>query len=220
MPPPSSSPPTTVFVVDDDRSMRESLAALLAALELPARTFASGAEFREFYRAEMLGCLVLDVRMPVQDGLQLYEQLLAEGKRLPVIFITAHANVTTAVAAMKSGAIEFLEKPFDRHTLVDRIHRALALDAEWRRDEVRYGELKDRITRLNPRDRETLEMILAGEANKTMASRLAISQRAVEMRRAALMRKLEVDSVAELLDVAVTYRVLSELREAARAELR
>lgn len=216
---PPSATPTTVYVVDDDQSMRDSLAALLEALEMPARTFASAAEFRAFYRPGLPGCLLLDVRMPVQDGLQLYEQLLFEGKRLPVIFITAHADVSTAVAAMKSGAIEFLEKPFDRHTLVDRIHRALALDAEWRRDEARYTELEGRIRRLNPRDRETLEMILAGEANKTMAARLTISQRAVEMRRAALMRKLEVDSVAELLDVAVTYRVLSELREAARAEL-
>ncbi len=218
---PPVATPTTVFVVDDDGPLRKSLAALLEALELPVRTFASAAEFRAFYRPELPGCLLLDVRMPVQDGLQLYEQLLAEGKRLPVIFITAHADVSTAVAAMKSGAIEFLEKPFDRHTLIDRIRKALALDAEWRRGEARYTALEDRVRRLNERDRETLEMILAGEPNKVMAARLDISERAVEMRRASLMKKLEVDSLAELLEVAVTHRVLSELRTAtARAELR
>jgi FixJ family two-component response regulator len=218
---PPSATPTTVFVVDDDRPMRESLASLFEALELPVRTFASGAEFRAFYRPELPGCLVLDVRMPVQDGLQLYEQLLAEGKRLPVIFITAHADVSTAVAAMKSGAIEFLEKPFDRHTLIDRIRKALALDAEWRQGEARYSALEDRIRRLNERDRETLEMILDGEPNKVMAARLGISERAVEMRRASLMKKLDVESLAELLELTVTHRVLSELRTAAlRAELR
>ena len=148
--------------------------------------------------------------MPRQGGLELYEQLVREGKRLPVIFITAHADVTTAVAAMKSGAIEFLEKPFDHETLRDRITKALALDADWRRREAEFNAVAQRIARLNDRERETLELILAGAANKVMASRLFISERAVEMHRARIMHKLQVNSLAELVDLAVTHRLLSE----------
>ena len=105
----------TVFVVDDDDEMRASLATLLDVLGFAVRTFSSASSFLRFYQAGMPGCLMLDIRMPRQTGLELYEQLLREGKRLPVIFITAHADVPTAVAAMKTGALEFLEKPFDRH---------------------------------------------------------------------------------------------------------
>ena len=168
-----------VFVVDDDRQMRESLQVLLEALGLRWPHFQAG-HFHRFYRPQMSGCLVLDVRMPVQDGLELYEQLWCEGKRLPVIFITAHADVTTAVAAMKTGAIEFLEKPFDRQTLLDRVGKALALDTQWRQREADFAALEDRIQLLTDRERETLELLLAGESNKMMAARLLISERAVE----------------------------------------
>lgn len=210
---------STVYVVDDDRPMLDSLVGLIRAMGFPAAGFGSGSDFQQFFRRELPGCLVLDVRMPVQNGLQLYEQLLREGKRLPVIFITAHADVTTAVAAMKTGAVEFLEKPFDRETLLALVRRALRLDNEWRTREADFAAIDARIARLNERDQETLQLILAGASNKTMATRLFISERAVEMRRAAIMRKLEVHSLAELLEIAITHRVLAEfgsLRAAAR----
>ncbi len=207
--------PPTVFVVDDDDAMRASLATLLDVLGFAVRTFPSAAAFERHYRSDMPGCLVLDIRMPRQSGLDLYRQLLLEGKRVPVIFITAHADVPTAVAAMKTGALEFLEKPFDRHMLLERIRAAIALDAEWRRREEDFVTLEGRIRRLNDRDRETLALVLAGEANKTMATKLSITERAVEMRRSAIMKKLEVESLAELMELAVTHRVLDELRHAA-----
>ena len=208
---PASEMQSTVFVVDDDQPMRDSLVMLIEAMGYSARGFATAGEFHRFYRRQWPGCLVLDVRLPGKSGVALYEQLVREEKRLPVIFITAHADVTTAVACMKSGAIEFLEKPFDRKTLLDRIERVLALDADWRRRQAEFNALDSRIARLNERDRETLELILAGESNKVMAVRLDISERAVEMRRAVIMRKLDVSSVAELLDLAVTHRLLAEL---------
>jgi FixJ family two-component response regulator len=124
--------------------------------------------------------------------------------------------VTTAVAAMKSGAIEFIEKPFDREVLLDRVRKALALDAEWRDGDTRFADLADRLARLNERERETLSLIRAGESNKAMAAKLGLTERAVEMRRSSIMRKMEVGSVAELVDVAVTHRVLADLREAAK----
>lgn len=203
-----------LFVVDDDEQMRQSLEALLSVCGHEVVAFSTPGGFHRFYRREMPGCLILDVRMPRQSGLELYEQLLNEGKRLPVIFITAHADVTTAVAAMKSGALEFLEKPFDRETLMNRVKRALALDAEWRSQEAEFAALAGRIAVLNDRDRETLVMIQAGEPNKTMAAKLLISERAVEMRRSSLMKKLNVASVAELIDLTATHRLLNELRQA------
>jgi FixJ family two-component response regulator len=201
----------TVYVVDDDRPMRDSLVGLIQAMGFVADGFASASAFHRVYQRHQPGCLVLDVRMPVQNGLELYEQLIREGKRLPVIFITAHADVSTAVAAMKTGAVEFLEKPFARETLLARIQSALALDAEWRRHEAEFNALDGRIARLNERDRETLQLIIAGVSNKVMASRLFISERAVEMRRAAIMRKLEVRSLAELLELAITHRLVAEI---------
>jgi FixJ family two-component response regulator len=198
-------------VVDDDQQMRESLVMLVETMGFSALAFATAGAFHRYYQPRLPGCLVLDVRLPGTSGVELYERLLREEKRLPVIFITAHADVTTAVAAMKTGAIEFLEKPFDRRTLLDRIERALALDAHWRRRQASFDALDARIARLNGRDQETLQLILAGESNKVMAARLDISERAVEMRRAVIMRKLGVESLAELLDLAVTHRLLQEL---------
>lgn len=207
----------TVFVVDDDRQMLDSLTTLLVAMQFTTRAFASAEEFHRFYEPSMPGCLLLDVRMPVQDGLELYEQLIREGKRVPAIFITAHADVSTAVAAMKSGAIEFLEKPFDREILLDRVQKALALDATWRQRDVDYAALDARIQRLTERERQTLELLLSGDANKVMASKLQISERAVEMRRAAIMQKLQTRSLAELIELAITHRILGEIRHARRS---
>jgi FixJ family two-component response regulator len=205
----------SVFVVDDDQPFLDSLGVLLEALDFRVRAFSSPGSFLRFYCPQMPGCLLLDIRMPRQNGMNMYEQLLREGKRLPVIFITAHADVSTAVAAMKSGAIEFLEKPFDRQTLVDRVRKALALDAQWRRQESHYAAIAGRIRQLSDRELETLELLRAGESNKSMAAKLFLSERAVEMRRSAIMKKLQVRSVAELLDLTTTHRILTELREAA-----
>jgi FixJ family two-component response regulator len=209
---PSHNP--RVFVVDDDKQLLESLVAILEAHKLQVRAFNSPGSFLQFYRREMPGCLVLDVCMPRQNGIQMYEQLLREGGRLPVIFVTGRADVTTAVTAMKTGAVEFLEKPFDRDVLVDRVHKALALDAQWRERDAQIADLEERIGRLSDRENETLQLIQAGESNKSMAAKLLLTERAVEMRRSAIMRKLEVKSVAELLDITITHRILTDLRAA------
>ena len=210
MPPAPSTP--TVFVVDDDKLMRDSLESLIQALGHQVLTFCSAAQFRYYYRSSMPGCLLLDVHMPRQNGLELYEQLLEQGIRLPAIFVTAHADVSTAVAAMKTGAIEFLEKPFERATLETLLDKALALDTQWRQQEAELDQLDAKIDSLTSRERETLQMIIDGCSNKLMAARLDLTERAIEMRRASIMRKLEVESVAELLNVAVTHRVMNDVR--------
>lgn len=214
---PSANP--TVFVVDDDQQMRDSIIALLDVLKFRVQAFASPSSFHRFYRADMPGCLLLDIRMPRQSGLELYEQLLKEGKRLPVIFITAHADVSMAVSAMKTGAIEFLEKPFDREALVEQLRKALALDASWRERDASFADLAKRVARLTDRQRETLELIRAGGTNKAIAAKLSLTERAVEMRRSSIMRKLQVRSVAELIDLTSTHRVLEDVRKAAEHRL-
>ncbi|MEX0936955.1 MAG: response regulator [Pirellulales bacterium] len=204
--------------MDDDPDMRDSLDMLIQAMGYRARTYSSSDDFHERYEPVARACLILDVKMPRQNGLELYERLIREKKRLPVIFITAHADVSMAVAAMKTGAIEFLEKPFDRATLQDRIEAALRLDTQWRQQESAYDEIDAKIGKLSQREMETLELVIAGHSNKSMADVLFISERAVEMRRSNMLRKLDVGSTAELLDLAITHRVLSEVRDAARSE--
>ena len=150
--------------------------------------------------------------MPGESGIEMYADMVRCGRRLPVIFITAHADVTTAVTAMKTGAVEFLEKPFERSKLAELIDRALKLDAEWRQADQRFNELDQTIQKLSDNDRETLQLIFDGTTNKAMAAKLFISERAVELRRQRLMQRLGVRSVPELLELAITHRVLSELR--------
>lgn len=202
---------TTVFVVDDDSDMRHSLEVLITALGHRVLTFCSAAQFRNHYKHTMPGCLLLDIHMPRQNGLEMYEQLLQAGSRLPVIFITAHADVSTAVAAMKTGAIEFLEKPFERDVLKDRLDKALSLDAKWRSEAAKLAIVEEKISSLSDRERETLQMIIEGLPNKVMASRQSVTERAIEMRRSRIMQKLGVRSLPELLNVTVTHRVMSEV---------
>lgn len=202
----------TVYVVDDDRDLRDSLLALLRALGHRAQGFASAEEFCTSYRAGSPGCLVLDIWMPGRNGIELYADLIRLGTRLPAIFITAHADVSTAVAAMKTGAMEFLEKPFDRQMLASRVEKALQLDALWRESDRRYDELNQVVQQLSPTDRETLQMVIQGDTIKSMAAKLLITERAVELRRQRLMQRLGVRSLPELLELTITHRVLAEVR--------
>lgn len=209
----------TVFVVDDDDDVRQSLVTLVHVLGHRVRGFASFHKFEACYQSDWPGCLILDVRLPDGSGVSSYEQFLRKGNQLPVIFVTAHADVTTAVAAMKTGAIEFLEKPFDRLALGDRVIRALQLDSQWRTQRAQFRQVDERIQGLSRTDRETLQLLLDGVPNKVMAARLGLTERAVELRRQRLMQRLQVSTLAELLDLAVTHRVLSDVREISRLGL-
>jgi FixJ family two-component response regulator len=209
-----------VFVVDDDEPVRDSIVALLEALGFEVRPFGTAGAFHRYYRPHMRGCLLLDVRMPRQNGLELYEQLLREGKKLPVVFLTAHADVATAVAAMKTGAVEFLEKPYAPDALVALVRQAISLDAQWRAREEKFAAVAERLAILSSSQRETLELIRTGETNKAIAARLAVTERAVEMRRSTIMRKLQVRSVAELVQLITTHRVLDELHKSGALCLR
>jgi len=202
----------TVHVVDDDYDVRESLTMLLRSLGLRAAAYGSAAEFLEAVGPDPEGCLVVDVRMPGMSGLELQAELARRGVPLPAIVITGHADVPMAVAAMKGGAVDFLQKPFSDQALLDRVHEALRHDAEWRARRASVGDLGTRLARLTPREREVLERVTAGKPNKIIARELNLSTRTVEIHRARVMEKMRARSLADLVRMTDAARDLAEKR--------
>jgi FixJ family two-component response regulator len=192
-----------VYIVDDDPDMRDSLRWRIKTVGLRSETFSSAAGFLRDFAPNGPGCLILDVRMPGTSGLDLFEELVARGEGMPVIFITAYADVPMAVRAMKSGAVEFVEKPFNRQTLLDKVQRAIKDDVN-RRNRLAAVELvQARFQTLTAKESEVLALIKDGRPNKEIATRLEITPRAVELRRSSLMRKLGVRTLAELLRLTI-----------------
>ena len=192
-------PAATVFVVDDDDGVRSALALLLKSMSQPAVTYASAAEFLAGYDPDRPGCALLDVRMPGMSGLELQDELNRRGVVLPVIFITGHGDVPMAVEAMQRGAFDFLQKPFRDDDLAERIRRALAHDRELRAAIGEKSQIRLRLERLTPRERQVLELVAAGKPNKVMAAELGVSQRTVEIHRAHVMKKMGASSLAQLV---------------------
>jgi FixJ family two-component response regulator len=200
----------TVYIVDDDPDMRDSLRWLLKTVGLRAVMYETAEAFARGYVEQGPACLVLDVRMPGTSGLDLFERLVARGLKIPVLFITAYADVPMAVRAMKSGAVEFLEKPFNGQVLLEKIQKAVRDDAARRAREAEHGAFRTRFGTLTDKEREVLALIQDGRSNKEIAARLDITPRAVEIRRASLMRKLGVGSLPELLSRTIGLAELSE----------
>lgn len=195
----------TVFVVDDDPDVRDSLASLLTAANFKAETFDSARAFLASDSLARPGCLVADVRMPDMDGLELQEELGKRKSKLAVIIITGHGDVPLAVRAMKAGAVDFLEKPFEEERLLSSIRRAFAQGYAMQSQAKVVEAVSRRIAQLTGREREVLSLVVAGRANKEIARALNISPRTVEIHRAHVMEKMEADSLAEL--VRLTMRV-------------
>jgi len=188
-----------VYVVDDDSDTRESLCWLLRTVGLAATAFANAKDFLTSFRPDGPSCLILDVRMPGTSGLELLEEMSRRNLRLPVLFVTAYADVPMAVRAMKSGAVEFIEKPFNGQTLLEKVQQAIRDDAERLGRHAAQQLVRSRLDNLTDKEREVLQMIQEGRPNKEIASLLAITPRAVEMRRAGLMKKLNARSLPDLL---------------------
>ncbi len=195
--------PATVFVVDDDEAVRDSLTLLLRSVGLAVDAFGSATEFLSSYDPAAPGCLILDVRLPGMSGLELQQQLTSDGADLPIVFITGHGDVPMAVRAMRSGAVDFLQKPFSDQDLLDRVQQALSEQSERRRQIAHQAEIAARIGELTPRENEVMKLVVDGLANKVIANRLGMSQRTVEVHRASVMRKMKADSVAQLVHLVV-----------------
>lgn len=196
-----------VYIVDDDEDVRASLTWLLDSAGLPVRSFASAEDFLATESAERTGCVVLDLRMPGMDGTALFERLSAQRSPLPVIFLTGHGDVPTAVRLIKRGAFDFLEKPFAEGEIVERVRQALAHSRARMAREIEATELRMRMARLTQREREVLERVIGGQANKVIAAELAISEKTVEIHRANVMRKMEAKTLAELIKMTSAIRV-------------
>ena len=189
----------TVFVVDDDPRVRRSLRALLAAAGLPNETYASSKEFLADYDPLRPGCLVLDLRLRGETGLELQDELRRRQATLPIIVLTAHGTVAASVRALKGGAIEFLQKPARPATLLARIRDALALDESSRQQAATRAAVEKRLARLTPRERQVLNLLTAGKTSKEIATTLGLSVRTVEGYRARIYMKTGVSSVAQLV---------------------
>jgi FixJ family two-component response regulator len=188
-----------VYVVDDDSSIRQALSSLIRSVGLKVETFGSAQEFLHAPRADAPACLVLDVRLPDGSGLDLPNELRGMDVPLPIIFITGHGTIPMTVRAMKSGAIEFLTKPFRDEDLLAAIKVALERDRTSRDERSELVAARKRVERLTPREHEVLELVVAGKMNKQIAASLGTAEQTVKQHRGRVMRKLEVDSVADLV---------------------
>ncbi len=201
--PPSPKRASTVFVVDDDSSTRELLAWLMKRNDLPVEVFPDARSFLKAYRPEYPGCLVLDLNMPGMSGLDLQQYLKEQGVLLPVIFLSGRADIPKAVRAVREGAIDFIEKPFDYRQVVELVRECLRRDGSERLEHERKRVVCERLGQLTQREREVLDLVVAGKLNREIAEALDISIKTVEAHRARLMEKLEVSSVAELVQAVV-----------------
>ena len=196
----------TVFVVDDDPAIRESLRWLIESVGLNVKVFTTAHEFLDAYDPSLPGCLVLDILMPGMSVLDLQSELAARKVNIPILIITGHAEVPVAVRAMKAGALDFIEKPFSDQLLLDRIRRAIEKDTESRRTHSQRAEVAARLAQLTPREREVMDLVIAGKANKVIASELGLSPKTVEVHRAHVMKKMQVDSLADLVRLGMLSR--------------
>ena len=200
----STQAKATVFVVDDDQAMRNSLKWLIESVGVQVESFASADDFLVQYQPGRHGCLVLDVRMPGMSGLDLQEQLAQQNINIPVVIITGHGDVPMAVRAMKSGAIDFIEKPFNDEVLLDAIRRALAFGEEQRSHQIEHLQIQQRLQHLTPREREVMAMVTEGRSNKEIANNLGVSAKTIEAHRARVMEKMQAGSLAELVRMVLS----------------
>lgn len=202
-------PKPTVFVIDDDAAIRDALQSLISSMKLHVELFGSAAEFLQRERPDVPSCLVLDVRLPGISGLDFQRKLTEVNHSIPVIFITGHGDIPMSVRAMKAGAVEFLTKPFRDQDLLDAIHVALERDRARRQQESEMIVLRERFESLTPREQEVLPLVVSGRLNKQIAAELGTSEITVKVHRASVMRKMQADSLPDLVKMAVRLGLLT-----------
>lgn len=210
-------PRPTVFIVDDDQAVRDSLKWLISSVGLNVETYASAQEFKESCDPERAGCILMDVRMPGTSGLELQREMRERPICPPVIIVTGHGDVQMAVRAMKDGAFDFIEKPFNDQVLLDLVQKAVDQSMKMVNEYKHQREILDKLDKLTPREREVLGLIVSGETNKGIAHILTISDKTVEAHRAKVMEKIEANSFADLMKkvmVLESYQLDSGQKEA------
>ncbi len=191
-------PEATVFVVDDDEALRKSLRRLMESIGQAVETYPSAEAFLDGYDPARPGCLVLDIRMPGMSGLALQEKLSKQHIRIPIIIVSGHADVEKAVRAMKTGAVDFMRKPYKANVLLERIRQALELDARIRREQLERADVAARVALLTPREHEVMGFLAAGKSPKQIAFELGLSRKTVDVHRSHIMTKMRAESLVEL----------------------
>jgi len=197
----------TVFIVDDNKDFRTSLCALIETAGWAAKTYGSAEDFLRTYDAKDPGCLVLDLKMPGMDGLQLQEKLVKEGIQIPVIMVSAHGNVEKAVRALQTGAVDFVRKPYEAEVLLDRVRHALRLDSERRQQDAERAVLAERFASLTPREFEVVQLLVAGKSPKEICYALRLSRKTVDVYRSHIMMKTHAASFADLVRMAHAHGI-------------
>lgn len=202
----------TVYVVEDDEAVRDSLELLLKSDGKSVKTYDNATTFLKDYSDKMSGCIVLDIRMPVMDGMELQKKLNGKHSILPIIFVTGHGDVPMAVDAMKEGAVDFIQKPYREEALLEKVDAALAQDTEQRKTLGEKQEILRRVKSLTPREHEIMDRMIEGQANKVIAIELEISQRTVEIHRSRVMHKMGTHSLAHLVRMILSVKDLIDAR--------
>lgn len=193
-------------MVDDDDAMRDSIGCLLESVKLPCKMFSTARDFLDFCDPRQLGCALLDIRMPGMSGIELLEHLMARGIQMPVIIITGHGDVPLAVRALKLGAFDFVQKPFNAQDLLDRVHAALRVVQQKIKANRKLDSLRSHFEALTGREREVMELVVNGNPSKVIGMKLGISSKTVDIHRSNIMKKLNVRTVAELVQYRLTLR--------------
>ena len=195
-----------VFIVDDDEAVRDSIELMMESVDQPAKTYADAQAFLDDYNSSMSGCIVMDVRMPGMNGMELHRRLNELGCNLPIIFVTGHGDIQMAVEAMQNGALDFVTKPYREQELLDTISRALDKDAAKRQFLIEKRVVQERLATLTARETEVMEMMVDGNANKVIGIDLGISERTVEIHRGRVMKKMKTHSLAELVKMVLVAK--------------
>ncbi len=203
----------TVFVVDDDEAIREALSWLLENLDFKVACYDSAQAFLDQFSVEQAGCLLLDIRLPKITGLELLKKLIAQNCTMPVIMLSGHGDIAMAVRAMKDGAFDFIEKPFNNQILIERVQQAIERDARIRLESRERQEILERLSNLTAREREVMEKLIEGKPNKSVARELDISYKTVEIHRGRIMEKMQADGIVELVRMAMICGMLPESLE-------
>lgn len=196
-----------IYIVDDNQHLLEALQQLFATVEIPCKTFSSARDFLDQWSKQDCGCLLVDMRMPGMSGIDLQAELKRRCIHLPVIFMSGHHNVESAVHAMKNGALEILQKPFDHNRLLEVVNNALGLAEAQYREREKKQQFVGRLATLTEREHEVMELMITGATNKEIGRALYLSPRTVETHRARVIQKLGVRSLAELVEVTVSLRI-------------
>ena len=194
---------STVFLVDDDHAVRDALVLLMGTAQFNTESFDSAEAFLDVCDPDRPGCLVLDIRMPGMSGMELQAALAEKSVNIPIIFLTGHGNVSMSAKAFRTGAIDFMEKPFNENVLLERIQEAIQLDQSNQAVAARRVDANTRLVSLTPREREVMLLIVAGNANKEIATKLNLSTRTIETHRGHILEKTGADSLADLIELAI-----------------